>query len=275
MRRNLRNRGLIRSSVRPPPVPGGWITGPPDFVGVGAQRCGTTWWYRSLVRHPQIQAAAKELHFFDAYFGREFGPTDVDAYRRLFPRPPGQLIGEWTPRYMHDFWTPALLSQAAPEARILVLLRDPLSRYQSGISHELDAMLGSIRRHRRGYVAAMVANDTLSRALYSGQLRRLLQQFDRDRVLVLQYERCVREPGPELRRTYEFLGVDPEAGLPAPPTDRVGRGHPQLLPPDRVSEVARRMIEDDVEQLKAIAPEIDLSLWSSAGGGLDGGSERA
>lgn len=248
-----------------PPCPPGWVTGPPDFVGVGAQRCGTTWWHRSVVAHPEIQpAAAKEFHFFDQYFGDEPTPATIDAYYKLFPRPQGKLTGEWTPRYMHDFWTPALLGKTAPQARILVMLRDPLSRYQSGRSHDVDVLLDAVFRRRRDYVDALVANDALDRSLYSRQIARLLEHFDRGQVLVLQYERCVRDPNAELRRTFEFLGVDPEAYPGQPSADRVGRGHPQLQPPTHISNAARALIGSDAERLKNIVPDLDLNLWPSA-----------
>ena len=41
----------------PPKVPPGWRTGPPDFVGVGVQRAGTTWWFAELRRHPSLTLA--------------------------------------------------------------------------------------------------------------------------------------------------------------------------------------------------------------------------
>jgi sulfotransferase family protein len=248
---------------RPPRKPPGWITGPPDFVGVGAQRGGTTWWFGLLCDHPRIQRSGKELHFFDRYFDREFSDADVGAYHRLFPRPKEYLIGEWSPRYMHDFWTPAMLRMAAPSARILVLLRDPMGRYQSGISHEVAEFMRAVPRRRRQYAGAMTANDALSRSLYARQLQRLLEHFDRRQVLVLQYERCVQDSAGELRRTYEFLGADPVDHVPALLKDRAGRGHPQLHPTDAVAEAARQVILQDVSQVKALIPEIDLDLWPS------------
>src|SRR4051794_28721229 len=54
----------------PPSCPEGWSVGPPDFVGVGAQRCGTSWWHRLIVAHPDVcfnrELHTKEVHFFDA-----------------------------------------------------------------------------------------------------------------------------------------------------------------------------------------------------------------
>ena len=53
-----------------------------------------------------------------------------------FPRPSGSLTGEWTPDYIQCSWVPALLAQAAPGTRLLVLLRDPVERFRSGLAHQ-------------------------------------------------------------------------------------------------------------------------------------------
>ncbi len=240
-----------------------WKEGPPDFVGVGAQRSGTTWWYGLLGDHPGIHGGAKEQHFFDAYFGRVFTDADVAAYHRRFRRPPGKLIGEWTPRYMHDFWTPALLRRAAPEARILVLLRDPLERLRSGLGHELDGFVRDVRTRRRDYAGALVASDALARSLYARQLRGLLEHFDESQVLVLQYERCVADPAAELRRTYEFLGADPADHIPGTLRAPVGRAQPRRELARPVLEPAIDAIREDAAELSAIASGIDLELWPS------------
>jgi hypothetical protein len=263
--RRLRSGGWIPADQQPPPCPPGWSIGPPDFVGVGAQRAGTTWWYRMLCEHPRIErAAGKETHFFDEYFEAEFGDADVDAYRRLFPRPDGSLTGEWSPEYMHGFWIPSLLRRAAPEAKILVLLRDPLQRLQSGLRHELAIVGRAVRRGRRGYFGAMDANESLARSLYAPQLERLFEEFDRSRVLVLQFERCVQDPAAELRRTYEFVGADPPDHVPETLRERVGGAHPRMELNADVSEAARAMIVRDAARVSDLVPELDLGLWPSA-----------
>src|SRR5213595_3311651 len=75
-----------------PECPPGWRTGPPDFVGVGAQRCGTSWWYRGTIRsHPQVVRIAKpgkELHYFDRFWGGE-PPRLRRALSRAVPTPGG------------------------------------------------------------------------------------------------------------------------------------------------------------------------------------------
>ena len=77
----------------------------------------------------------KEQHFFDRFCARELTDADVAEYHDRFPRKPGQIAGEWTPRYMHDFWTPRLIARAAPEAKLLIMFRDPIERFRSGVPH--------------------------------------------------------------------------------------------------------------------------------------------
>ncbi|MBA3795881.1 MAG: hypothetical protein H0X20_01485, partial [Chloroflexi bacterium] len=62
-----------RSATRraePAPPPPGFVIGPPDFVGVGAQKAGTTWWFRLIEAHPGVYQSPDqrpELHFFDRF----------------------------------------------------------------------------------------------------------------------------------------------------------------------------------------------------------------
>jgi len=258
--------GLVLPQPKTPPdVPAGWRTGPPDFVGVGAQRCGTTWWWSLLSGHPGVvgdeltfpavgglirSRPGKEFHFFDHY-GR-VADIDPAEYHRYFPRPPGRLTGEWTPRYMYDFWTPPMLHRVAPDARLLVMLRDPVARFASGT-----ARWG-------GDPDPLLQHDQFARGRYWQQLRHLLEYFDRSRLLILQYERCVADPAGQLRRTFRFLGL-PE--LPAPPETarRVGIVSDGAAVLDEPTAAAlRRGYRADLHRLLADFPELDSSLWPSA-----------
>jgi hypothetical protein len=246
-----------------------FITGPPDFVGVGAQRAGTTWWFRMLARHPDIRAPQnrkKELHFFDRFCAREMTDADVAAYHELFPRKPGQLAGEWTPRYMSDNWTPPLIRRAAPDTRLLVMLRDPIERFRSGTAHLLARAPQRVRQ--------LTAADAIERGRYATQLARLRSFFDEERILVLQYERCRTEPAAEYARTLRFLGV-PDA--PEPPEFEEAKGTTtaaakEPLWPDLV-DALRATLDPEVERLRAMVPGLDLGLWPNFAD-LDGGGGR-
>ena len=248
--------------IETPECPPGWRTGPPDFVGVGAQRCGTSWWYRGTIRsHPGVVRVAKpgkELHYFDRFWAEEPPADFVERYRALFPRPEGAITGEWTPRYMVDFWTTQLLQRAAPDARLLIMLRDPIERLRSGIQRERMLADDAGKPFELSHMS-----EAVYRGLYYDQVRGVLDLYPRDRVLILQFERCRTDPIGEMRRTQEFLGLEPLADAPErlqqhkrPP------GTKPELSPERHAELVRRM-RDDVARLAGLCPELDLELWPS------------
>lgn len=230
-------------------------TGPPDFVGIGAQKAGTTWWYGLLAAHPAVWSRPdlhKERHFFDRFGDTDFGTEDALAYHRWFPRRPGTVTGEWTPDYLHWPWAPDLVARAAPDARILVMLRDPVERFCSGLAHEW--------RNGAPRSPATVA-DAIERGRYFDALQRWWGHFDRSRILVLQYERCVADPRSQLARTYEFLGLDSTV-VPAGLERRVSETRSGRFVPDE--ELRRRVAEiyrDDVAGLADHVPDLDVTLW--------------
>jgi Sulfotransferase family len=253
----LAHRG-IRTPPSPPSCPVGWRTGPPDFVGVGAQRCGTTRWFDLIAAHPDVIAPPgirKELHFFDRFHAGGFTSADAAAYHEYFPRPAGKLTGEWTPLYLAAFWAPAMLAAAAPRACLLVLLRDPVERYISALQHH----------HRAGEfnhasLDATAPFEAFVRGLYGAQLTRLLAHRDRSLLLVQQYERCTRDPLAELHRMYEFLGLS-NAG-PVPDLDARPNHQPEKLHlhPDARQALVEAYTEDVIGLIDGF-PEIDLRLW--------------
>jgi hypothetical protein len=252
------SRRLLRH--QPPPLPDGWHTGPPDFVGVGAQRSGSSWWFRHAVEsHPQVVRTddqLKELHFFDRFWNGDVPADFAERYHRFFPRPEGTITGEWTPRYMFDFWSMRLLRRAAPDARILVILRDPIERFRSGFA--MRRRWGITRGRTLDALASAVA-----RSAYSDQLSRVFEVYPREQVLVLQYERCVMDQMTEMRRTLEFLGLDP---LPAPPDQVREKSRPPREKPDLSAEMRAELVArllPDVDRLVAMCREIDVSLWPS------------
>jgi hypothetical protein len=179
------------------------LTGAPDFIGVGTAGAGTRQFHGLLLAHPQIVAPRddrREVHFFEQFCTREMSDEDIEAYHELFPRPAGAITGEWTPRYVYDAWTPLLLERAAPDAKLLMLVGDPMERYRDRLERELAAAGPDI--------AQLLMADVVGRSRFAAQLRNLLRHFDREQVLVLQSEKCERDAPGEYRRTLRFLGVD-------------------------------------------------------------------
>ncbi len=238
-----------------PLYPAGMTVGPPDFVGVGVSKAGTSWWFSLILAHPDVHPPErKELLYFNRNFferNRSQGYTESDlrAYHEWFPRPAGTITGEWTPSYVFRYQLPPILRQAAPEAKVLVLLRDPVERYQSDISRRMPRK----RRHNVRY-------RSLINGLYAAKLEPWEAVFQPAEMLVLQYEACARQPGEQLAATYRFLGLDDSyrpSGLRAAVNKTTTKR--------KVDEGFKRMLvelyEPDVVALAARYPQIDLHLW--------------
>jgi hypothetical protein len=184
------------------------------------------------------------MHFFGHDAVDRDPPELAHEYALHFPRPPGGIAGEWTPYYMHGRNIPGQLRVAAPDARLLAILRDPVDRYRSG----------AFRRPDR-------SENAIGRGLYATQLARYLDVFPREQLRVLQYERCLEDPAGELARTFEYLGIDPT--FVPKSFERGGArsfGTGKALAPELHGRLVR-LYEPEVRRLAELGIEVDLSRW--------------
>lgn len=244
---------LVSDLSRPPPMGRSHVVGPPHFVGVGAQKAGTSWLYRLLADHPEVYhhpGLPKERHFFDRVW--HGGEQNVyEAYSEWFPRPKGTVVGEWTPSYAWLFWIPELLAAAAPQARILVSLRDPVERFQSGVNHVLS--------YRRDVTSALA--EAFDRGRYEQQLRRLKAHFPVEQIFVCQYEAFVADPKESVSMLYRFLGID-DGFLPSALTEYVNQTLPKAR--YRLSDGMRRSLQAQYEaEVGSLCREehLDVRHW--------------
>ena len=153
-----------------------------------------------------------------------------------------------------------------PEAKLLVLLRDPVERLVSFLNHVRRAHDQATSGSPGESFATRVVNlhafpSGIYSGLYARHLERLFELFDPSQVLVLQYECCKARPEQELARTYKFLGID--EGFTPQQTRRPVNVNPYVIPrpDDERKHSFARYFEDDVARLKQLLPGLDLSLW--------------
>ena len=133
----------------------------PNFFILGAAKSGTTALQQYLVQHPDIfMSEPKEPHFF-AFPGMrlEFmGPgddetinrnaiTDRNEYYKLFEKSgKARMRGEASVSYLYYSQTAKNIKKAHPEARLLMVLRNPARRAFSAFSFPENTALRAPRR---------------------------------------------------------------------------------------------------------------------------------
>lgn len=216
----------------------GWARLLPDFIIIGAQRCGTTSLYNYLVRHPNVMSAfSKEVHFFDRYFRR-----GIVWYRSFFPLWVSRwyvertsrrrvLVGESTPYYLFHPQAPRRAYGVVPQAKLIVLLRNPVDRAYSHYNHEVKIgaetlpFENALEREQEVLPLEMLKllddedyysfyhqhHSYLSRGIYLPQLQAWTRVFPRDQMLILNSESLYRSPSVVMERAHRFLGLPHQA----------------------------------------------------------------
>ena len=201
----------------------------PQFFIAGVPKAGTTGLYAALIRHPQLYLpAVKEPKFFlsDGRPPRRGGPGDMQTYQEhvwrradyeaLFEAaPPTAVRGEATPFYLYDRDAHQRIRRLVPDAKFILVLRDPVDRAYSNWSHlwsaglekESDFLAACEREQRRRAAGWADFWHYLGLGMYGGQVRDLQQTCGRDQVLVMRYRDLRDEPVATLDGVCRFLGV--------------------------------------------------------------------
>jgi hypothetical protein len=196
----------------------------PNAVILGAMKSGTSSLHNYLVQHPGvIEPLRKEVHYFDMNFER-----GEAWYRAHFGRvgEPGLNLDS-SPYYLFHPAVPQRLATLLPEARLIVLLRDPVRRAYSHYWHERDKGRETLsfedaiaaEAERLGDSQQRLADGTLERSpehqhfsylargRYAEQLERWFAVVPRERFLVLRFEDLARDPLGVLNVTLDVLGL--------------------------------------------------------------------
>lgn len=169
-------------------------------VGIGVQKAATTWLFDALARHPEIRASRiKELDFFSARFDRGH-----KWYRAQF-LPGNGLPFEISPSYLVDPRAPARLAAFDPNAKVILIIRDPIARAFSHHIHEITK--GHIPR--QSFETALAANPMyVEQGFYARYLQNWLAHFRAGAICVLDHEAITAEPKANYVAVCDFLGID-------------------------------------------------------------------
>jgi len=255
----------------------------PDFFLIGAPKAGTSALHAALTQHPQLfLSGVKEPKYYmcgDSPPPSYRGPGDAHSnqewiwqrrrYLDLFREAPREgLAGESTPFYLYNRDARRRIAVDRPDARLVVVLRDPVDRAYSNWMHlRMDGLepradiLDAVRREQRRVDAGWAPFwHYQGLGMYGRQLQDLFDHFPREQVLLLRYRELVDAPARTLDRVFRFLRVD-TANVDQIPRDnsrpfvrdgarartlgpviRAGATVGQFLPPEVWRRVSRPLI---------------------------------
>jgi hypothetical protein len=265
----------------------------PDFLVIGTKRGGTTSMIKYLRRHPSILPMwpgvenAKKTFYFDenyhrgdAWYRSHF-PSELQRRRvekRTGVRP---LTGEAAPYYMFHPLVLDRVVETVPQAKIIVLLRNPVDRIWSHYNERVDngtepldfrGALDAEEDRLRGEAERIVAEGNyysekhdfssyLARGRYLEHLEPWLDRFYPEQLHVVRSEDLYRRPQEVLPEVHKFLGL-PE--VPPPTKHRFN-----YVPASTMDEDTRAWLaEYYAPHVAALEKRLDRSFqWDLWGGG--------
>ncbi|MBA2253862.1 MAG: sulfotransferase [Chloroflexi bacterium] len=235
----------------------------PNFFIVGGPKCGTTALYEYLRRHPDVFLPLnKEPQHFSTDLPLRHAVRDRGDYLHLFAGAgSARAIGDASTSHLQSREAAAGIARFAPKARIVAIVREPISQVASMYNHWRGwgiEDIGDLEEavwagDRSGSKAAEAAGhprllDYREVARFGEQLERYLEYFPPERLRVLVFEEFVTDIPTAYQGMLAFLGVDPSF---RPAFERVNEGRearrPGIArflnaPPSPLRDAARRLV---------------------------------
>jgi len=209
----------------------------PNFFILGAAKSGTTSLYFLLKQHPDIfLTEEKEPTFFNDGFQVIDNP--IDYFELYDPSADEPIRGEASHTYMSNPRSGKVLKALFPDAKFVVILRNPAARAHSLYHHMRRNGYEYINSFEKAITAEdkRFASDKFKRTcthsfynflyfrsgLYGQQLQHYFSIFDRSQFHVIKFEEFVADQIGHVRGILEFLGVDPDFS-PEPEISNAGK----------------------------------------------------
>ena len=181
--------------------------GGPDFIGIGAQKCGTTWLSAMLELHPEVSfPSGKEIHFWDAHCAK-----GLEWYLGLFGADNAdKKQGEITPAY-------AILPEskvqkcfnAFPESKLFYTVRDPVERAWSSARMALSrAEMTLEEASDQWFLDHFRSQGSRMRGDYAHCVATWLEYYPPEQLFIMFYDDIKQRPREVLGTLAEHIGVD-------------------------------------------------------------------
>ena len=208
----------------------------PDFLIIGFHKTATTSLYDYLIQHPNIGSAThKELHYFDTYFWRGLGwykthfPTKMEKNR--IEKISGQrfITGEATPNYVFYPKAYSRVKQSLPNAKLIVILRNPIDRAYSHYNYQKKLNRGALenttfeeivkeeieKMTNDGFEKEFLRNFNLKTdrmpyvhlGIYVKFLKKWMSIFPKEQFHIVKTEELEQNPNKTINDIFHFLDL--------------------------------------------------------------------
>lgn len=192
----------------------------PNFFVVGAPKAGTTFLFEHLRGHPEVfMPRIKEPSFFGAYPAITF-----ENYRALYARAQDfPVVADFSPFYLSDPEAARKIHEVSPDARILILIRDPVARahsqylmYRRTEVEPESVFLKALQRYfdspGRGNESCRdwkTSREYVEPGMYGDHVRRYIEVFGPEQVQVLLFNDLTRNPRETMLKVARHIEIDP------------------------------------------------------------------
>lgn len=231
-----------------------------NFLGIGAQKCGTTWLYDALATHPGIAfPAGKEVHYWNSPRGRS-----IEWYSTLF-NDDTQINGDITPAYSFlPKTTIQKIHAGFPNLRLIYLIRNPMERAWSAARMALSrAEMLHDEASDQWFIDHFLSRGSLARGDYETCIRQWRSVYDPSQLLIIRYETISTDPASIVNTCLQhilsnsFVSIQDNAQL----SKKVFEGDGVPLPP-RLHVALKRIYASRIESLSEFLQQ-DFSNWKN------------
>ena len=237
-----------------------------NFFIIGGQRCGTTWLYKMLDSHPEINMA-KPIKPEPKYFLNNTNACKKKYLKYYFNGVgSGIVLGEKSTSYYESEQAARAIKSCLPESKIIFVVRNPIERAISNYkfskingleSRSLeDVFLNRVENNKVIPNTSVNPFDYIKRGMYSNFIGKYLDIFGGDKIHVACFEKIVHSTE-EFRRLLRFLEVN-DAFLPSLFSEVVNS---TSLSSNVSSDIRSRLRECYEEEVLKMKKYIDISYW--------------
>ena len=201
----------------------------PNFLILGAAKAGTTSLHHYLGQHPEVFVTSmKEPKYFalkdepldfagPSQFINQSSVNRFEDYCALFAGVQEEIaIGETSPLYLYSEKAAAEIKATLPEAKLIVILRNPVDRAFSSYAHLLREGFETLSfeeslTHENQRICDRWAPlwYYTQKGFYFQQLQRYYERFPASQIKVYLFEDLCKAPLNVVQDIFAYLGVDP------------------------------------------------------------------